>query len=95
MKSHKNSANDEKNGSKGNITGEVKRGDTVVAEWRVSKSELLRVIVRPYGGRLFIDVRRWFYDATPKLCPGKKGLSIRFDDLQPLRKALRKSPSLK
>lgn len=63
----------------------------IVAEWRVTKTELMRVIIREYQGRQFIDVRRWYYDATRKLSPGRKGVSLRLDDIPLLRKALRKA----
>jgi len=65
--------------------------DSVVGEWRATKTELMRVTVRLYGGHPRIDVRRWFYDASGKLCPGIKGVSLTPEGLKRLRKALRKA----
>jgi hypothetical protein len=67
--------------------------DTVVGEWRVTKREVLRVVVRDYNGQKLVDVRRWYRDAKGKPCPGK-GVSCRPWDLERLRKALRKADRL-
>ncbi len=67
--------------------------DTVVGEWRATKREVLRVMVRNFKGLKLIDIRRWYRDAEGKLCPGK-GVSCRPWDLEPLRKALRKADRL-
>jgi hypothetical protein len=67
--------------------------DIVVREWRATKREVLRVMVRDFKGQKLIDVRRWYRDAEAKLCPGK-GFSCRPWDLKPLRKALRKADRL-
>ena len=69
---------------------------TVVAEWPLTKTEVLRVIVyldetRLHERSLMIDVRRWFYDSSRKLCPRKQGLLLTPGDLRCLRKALRKA----
>jgi hypothetical protein len=65
--------------------------DVVIAEWQATKTELIRVIVRLHDGRLRVDVRRWFYDASRKLCPGNRGVSLTTDDLGLLRRALRQA----
>jgi Transcriptional Coactivator p15 (PC4) len=67
--------------------------DTVVAEWRATKREVLRVMLRDFRGHKLIDIRRWYRDAEGKLCPGK-GTSCRPWDIEPLRKALRKADRL-
>jgi hypothetical protein len=67
--------------------------DLVVREWRVTKREVLRVMVRDFKGQKLIDLRRWYRDAEGKQCPGK-GVSCRPWDLKPLRKALRKADRL-
>jgi len=67
--------------------------DIVVQEWRATKREVLRVMVREFKGQKLIDVRRWYRDAEGELCPGK-GVSCRAWDLKPLRKALRKADRL-
>jgi Transcriptional Coactivator p15 (PC4) len=67
--------------------------DSVVGEWRATKRELVRVMVRYFEGIEFVDVRRWYRDAEGKLCPGK-GISIRPPDLKGLRRALRKADRL-
>jgi hypothetical protein len=64
--------------------------DIVVAEWRVTKRDVLRVMVRDFKGQKLLDIRRWYRDAEGKLCPGK-GISCRPWDIEPLRKALRKA----
>ena len=64
--------------------------DIVFAEWRVTKRDVLRVMLRHYKGHKLIDVRRWYRDAEGQLCPGK-GISIRPGDLKRLWKALRKA----
>jgi hypothetical protein len=64
--------------------------DTVVGEWRATKREVLRVMLRNFKGLKLIDIRRWYRDAEGKLCPGK-GISCRPWDIEPLRKALRKA----
>jgi hypothetical protein len=69
-----------------NKTAQAK--DTVVGEWRATKRDVLRVIIRHFKGHKLIDVRRWYRDAEGELCPGK-GISCRPWDIKPLRKALR------
>jgi Transcriptional Coactivator p15 (PC4) len=64
--------------------------DIVVAEWRATKREVLRVMLRDFKGHKLVDIRRWYRDAEGKLCPGK-GISCRPWDIEPLRKALRKA----
>ncbi len=64
--------------------------DIVVAEWRVTKRDLLRVMVRRFKGLKLIDVRRWYRDAQGELCPGK-GISCRPGDIKRLRRALRQA----
>ena len=64
--------------------------DIVVEEWRVTKREVLRVMIRDFKGHRIVDVRRWYRDAEGKLCPCK-GVSGRPWDIGPLRKALRKA----
>ena len=61
----------------------------LIKEWRASKAERVRVVLNEVGSMLLVDVRRWFRDADGKLCPGRKGISIKASDTQPLRKALR------
>jgi hypothetical protein len=67
--------------------------DIVVREWRVTKRDVLRVMIREFKGHKLIDVRRWYRDADGKLCPGK-GISCRPPDIERLRKALRKADRL-
>jgi transcriptional coactivator p15 (PC4) len=67
--------------------------DIVVAEWRATKREVVRVVLRDFKGLKLLDIRRWYRDAEGKLCPGK-GLSCRPWDVKPLRKALREAERL-
>jgi hypothetical protein len=67
--------------------------ETVVGEWRVTKREVLRVMLRDFKGLQLVDIRRWYRDAEGTLCPGK-GISFRPWDIEPLRKALRKADRL-
>jgi hypothetical protein len=64
--------------------------DFEIAKWRVTKREVLRVLVRTFHGRTLIDVRKWFYDAEMQLRPGK-GISLPPESLSRLRRALRKT----
>ena len=65
--------------------------DIVVGEWRATKRDLVRVMVREYRGQKFIDIRRWYRDVEGNLRPSTKGISCRPGDMKPLRKALRKA----
>lgn len=91
MKNHQTGTTTVKKGSDADFPQDRNRTDAgiIIAEWRATKAELLRVILCEHQGRTLIDVRRWFYDASRKLSPTKKGLSLGLDDVKPLRKALR------
>ena len=65
--------------------------DIVVGEWRATKRDLVRVMVREFKGHTFVDIRRWYRDVEGNLCPSAKGISCRPGDMKPLRKALRKA----
>lgn len=68
----------------------AKTKDVEVANWQVTKREVVRVVIRRFKGNELIDVRRWYRDAQGELCPGK-GISVWPDDLKRLRKALREA----
>jgi hypothetical protein len=53
----------------------AKTKDVEVANWQVTKREVVRVMIRHFKGNELIDVRRWYRDAQGELCPGK-GISV-------------------
>jgi Transcriptional Coactivator p15 (PC4) len=76
-----------------NKNGQVK--DVVVSEWRATKRDFVRVVVREFKGQKYIDIRRWYMDVEGNVSPSAKGISCRSgDDLKRLRKALRKADRL-
>lgn len=62
----------------------------VIDEWRVSKTDVLRVSIDAFQGHTLVGIRRWFRDAAGVRCAGRKGISISPEDLPRLRKALRR-----
>ena len=65
--------------------------DIVVGEWRATKRDLVRVLVREFKGHTLVDIRRWYRDVEGNLRPSAKGISCRPGDMKPLRKALREA----
>jgi hypothetical protein len=48
-----------------------KSDDIVIAEWPVSKHKILRVAIRTYKSRVYIDARRWHRDVDGNWCAGR------------------------
>jgi hypothetical protein len=71
------------------MTSSTEKPDFELAKWRITKREVLRVVLRSYRGRRLIDIRRWYYDADMQLRPGK-GISLPPEAIGRLRRALRK-----
>ncbi|KAK43625.1 hypothetical protein BG58_31340 [Caballeronia jiangsuensis] len=61
---------------------------TQFLDLRKSKSERLRVHVRSYRGRVFIDLRAWYVGEDGEYRPSGKGVTLQPDQVPEITRAL-------
>lgn len=60
----------------------------VVSEWRDGRY-LVRVSLLEYSGRVYCDVRKFYFDPDRQWLPSPKGISILVSSVRPLFRAVR------
>jgi hypothetical protein len=64
---------------------------TVYHEWKRSRGEVARLLVQEFNGEDLVHLRIFYLDEKGELKPTRHGLTIPYEQLKPLRKALRKA----
>lgn len=67
------------------MADEVKDADLVVAEFNKNPLDLVRVTLRTYKSKQYVDVRQFYRDDEGEWKPTKKGVSMSTDLLPELR----------
>jgi Transcriptional Coactivator p15 (PC4) len=65
--------------------------DTVFLEWKRSRGEVVRLVAQEYHGQYLLHLRVYYSDEQGDLKPSGKGVTIPFEQLKPLRLALKKA----
>jgi hypothetical protein len=60
-------------------------------QWPRSRSEVARLVLQEFNGKYLLHLRVFYFDDKGELKPTKSGLVIPYDQIRPLRKALRKA----
>ena len=63
---------------------------TVFLEWPRSRGEVARLVRQKFKGKDRLHLRFFYLDKQGNLKPSRSGVTIPFDQIGPLRKALRK-----
>lgn len=64
---------------------------TVLLEWNRSRGDVARLILQKFNGKDLLQLRVFYLDEKGELKPTRHGLTIPYQQLKPLRKALRKA----
>ena len=51
----------------------------------------IRVVVGPFKGRIFLNIRRWLEDDTAEWRPSKSGVMLKSKELERLESAIRRA----
>lgn len=66
--------------------------DRVIHTFQKNPDEEIRLTIRPYKDRYYLDLRLWFRPSGGGEChPTKKGLTVGLEHLQELRKGLERA----
>ena len=64
---------------------------TIIAEWKVSRHEHVRVSIEQFKGVDLINIRKWFEAEDGSLRPGKAGIALNVKHLPQLADAMVKA----
>jgi Transcriptional Coactivator p15 (PC4) len=67
------------------------RSPVVYHQWNRSRGEVARLILEKFNGKYLLQLRVFHLDEKGELKPTRHGLTIPYEQLKPLRKALRKA----
>jgi len=63
---------------------------TVFLEWKRNRGDVARLFLQKYNGQDVLHLRVFYLDAKGELKPSPRGVTIPFDQIGPLREALKK-----
>jgi len=53
--------------------------------WTINKKPLRKVEVKPFRGKLYVNIREFYEDANGEIKPSKKGISLTVDQWKALQ----------
>ena len=60
-------------------------------QWARGRNDVARLVLQEFNGKRFLHLRVFYFDEKGELKPTKSGLVIPYDQIPPLRKALRQA----
>jgi hypothetical protein len=64
---------------------------SVFHQWARGRNDVARLVLQEFSGKYFLHLRVFYFDEEGELKPTKSGLVIPYEELKPLRRALRKA----